>query len=253
METIYDRTRMLIGRENMNRIKEKNVIIFGTGGVGGFVVETLARAGIGKLTLVDFDVVDITNINRQIIALHSTIGRQKTEVMKERIQDINPEAQVTIFSERLREENIDTFHLADYDYVVDAIDDIPAKLLLIQKAKALGTPIIVSMGVGNRFDPSQLKISDIKKTHTCPLAKRIRKACGQMGIKHLKVLFSSENPHREELPEDGTKSPSSISFLPAAAGVLIGAEVVRDLLLALPGDRQIFGIKLAERKIKAED
>lgn len=253
METIYDRTRMLIGRENMNRIKEKHVIVFGTGGVGGFVAETLARAGIGKLALVDFDVVDITNINRQIIALYSTIGRQKTEVMKERIQDINPEAQVTVFSDRLTEENIDTFHLADYDYVVDAIDDIPAKLLLIQKAKTLGVPIIVSMGVGNRFDPSQLKIADIRKTHTCPLAKRIRKACGQMGIKHLKVLFSTENPHREELPEDGTKAPASISFLPAAAGVLMGAEVVRDLLLALPGDRQIFGIKLAERKIKAED
>ena len=162
MKTIYDRTRMLVGSENLNRIKEKSVIAFGVGGVGGFVIETIVRAGIGKIAMIDFDTVDITNINRQIIALHSTIGRHKTEVMGERIKDINPDAQVKIFTEKLSAENIEDFNLGEYDYIVDAIDDIPAKLLLIQKAKSMNIPIISSMGVGNKFDPSQLKIADIK-------------------------------------------------------------------------------------------
>lgn len=230
MKTIYDRTRMLLGTEGMEMLKTKNVIIFGVGGVGGSAIEALARAGIGSLTLVDFDIVDITNINRQIIALHSTIGRFKTDVMKERIQDINKEADINIYTKKVSATNIEEFHLEDFDYVVDAIDDVSAKLLLIQKAKLLGVPIISSMGIGNKMDPSKLEIADIKKTHTCPLAKAIRKEAGKLGIKNLKVVFSTEPPERQEFPEDGTKAPASISFMPASAGLLMASEVVRDLI-----------------------
>lgn len=229
-KTIYDRTRMLIGTEALNRIREKKVIIFGVGGVGGYVIEALARAGVGSLTLVDFDVIDITNINRQIIALHSTVGRAKPEVMRERIQDINPDAEVYIHCEKLTEENIHLFNLEKYDYIIDAIDDVKAKILLIQKSKELNVPILSSMGTGNKTDPTQFRIADIKKTNTCPLAKVIRKEVNRLGIKDLKVLFSTEQPHREEYPEDGSKAPASISFSPAAAGLIIASEVYRDLL-----------------------
>jgi len=230
MKTIFDRTRMLIGTEGLSRIMTKSVIVFGIGGVGSFVIEALIRAGIQNITIVDYDEVDITNINRQIIALHSTIGRKKTEVMAERIRDINPEAKVMVHTGKLDAENLNAFHLEEFDYIVDAIDDVPAKLLLIQTSSELKIPIISSMGTGNKFDPSQFRIADIKKTHTCPLAKVIRKETGKMGIKNLKVLFSTEVPHQEELSEEGSRSPSSISFAPASAGLLIASEVIRDLL-----------------------
>ena len=252
MKTIFDRTRMLLGTELMNRILAKKVIVFGVGGVGGFVVEALVRAGIQTIAIVDYDIVDITNINRQIIALHSTIGRAKVEVMEERIKDINPNAEIRIFAEKLTSENIEDFNLNEYDYIVDAIDDVPAKLLLISTAKQLEVPIICSMGTGNKFDPSHFRIDDIKKTHTCPLAKAIRKETAKMGIKHLKVLYSSEVPHREELPEDGSRSPSSISFVPASAGLLIASEVIKDLMQSLSNDRMIFGIKKPVPRIKAD-
>ncbi|MBP6491837.1 MAG: tRNA threonylcarbamoyladenosine dehydratase [Clostridia bacterium] len=252
MKTIFDRTRMLLGTELMNRILAKKVIVFGVGGVGGFVVEALVRAGIQTIAIVDYDIVDITNINRQIIALHSTIGRAKVEVMEERIKDINPNAEVRIFAEKLTSENIEDFNLNEYDYIEDAIDDVPAKLLLISTAKQLEVPIICSMGTGNKFDPSHFRIDDIKKTHTCPLAKAIRKETAKMGIKHLKVLYSSEVPHREELPEDGSRSPSSISFVPASAGLLIASEVIKDLMQSLSNDRMIFGIKKPVPRIKAD-
>lgn len=252
MKTIFDRTRMLIGTDGLNIVKSRNIIVFGVGGVGGFVIEALVRAGIGKIAIVDFDLVDITNINRQIIALHSTIGRNKTEVMAERLKDINPCAEVTVFTEKLNCENVDGFHLENYDYIVDAIDDVQAKLLLIKSAKELNVPIICSMGTGNKFDPSQFRIADLRRTHTCPLAKIIRKEVGKLGIKNIKVIFSTETPHREELPEDGSKAPSSISFVPASAGLLIASEVIKDLLLSEPGDRYLFGIKLKPPTIKAD-
>ena len=216
------------------------------------MIEALVRAGIQTIAIVDYDEIDITNINRQIIALHSTIGRKKVEVMEERIKDINQNADVAALSDRLTSENLDSFHLKDYDYIVDAIDDVPAKLLLIREAKQLNIPIISSMGTGNKFDPTQFRIDDIKKTNTCPLAKVIRKETAKMGIKQLKVLFSTEAPHREELPEDGSRSPSSISFVPATAGLLIASEVIKDLLYAAPSDRMIFGIKKPAAKIKAD-
>lgn len=252
MKTIFDRTRMLLGADTMNLIKQKKVIVFGVGGVGGFVIEALVRAGIHTIAIVDYDVVDITNINRQIIALHSTIGRKKIEVMEERIKDINPEAEVRGYAERLTSENIETFRLLEYDYVVDAIDDVPAKLLLINTTNQLNIPILSSMGTGNKFDPSQFRIDDIKKTNTCPLAKVIRKETAKMGIKRLKVLFSAEVPHREEMPDDGSSSPSSISFVPATAGLLIASEVVRDLLFTAPVEKTLFGIKLQAPKIKVD-
>ena len=252
MRTIFDRTQMLLGMELLKRIQSSKIIIFGVGGVGGFAVEALVRAGVQTIAIVDYDLIDITNINRQLIALHSTIGKLKVEVMAGRIKDINPDAEVRAFADRLTAENIETFHLDEYDYIVDAIDDVPAKLLLIREAKRENIPIICSMGTGNKFDPAQFKITDIKKTNTCPLAKIIRKETAKMGIKQLKVLFSTEAPHREELPEDGSRSPSSISFVPATAGLLIASEVIKDLLVMTPSDKMIFGIKKPVPKIKAD-
>ncbi len=252
MKTIFERTQMLLGASTMNLLKKKKVIIFGVGGVGGYVVEALVRAGIHTIAIVDYDIVDVTNINRQIIALHSTIGRKKVEVMEERIKDINPEACVKAYAERLTNENLESFHLSEYDYIVDAIDDVPAKLLLIKEANEKNIPIISSMGTGNKFDPSLFRIDDIKRTNTCPLAKVIRKETAKMGIKNLKVLFSTEVPHREEMPEDGSRSPSSISFVPPTAGLLIAAEVVRDFLYTAPTERTIFGFKIGAPKVKAD-
>ncbi len=252
MKNIFDRTQMLLGASTMNLIKKKKVIIFGVGGVGGYAVEALVRSGIQTVSIVDFDLVDITNINRQIIALHSTIGRKKVDVMEERIRDINPEAEVRAYAEKLTGGNIDSFRLSEYDYIVDAIDDVPAKLLLIKTADQLNIPIISSMGTGNKFDPSLFRIEDIKKTNTCPLAKVIRKETAKMGIKRLKVLFSSETPHREELPDDGSNAPSSIAFVPSTAGLLIAAEVIKDLLFTAPTEKAIFGIKLPAPRIKPE-
>jgi tRNA threonylcarbamoyladenosine dehydratase len=230
MKTVYDRTELLLGRETLSRLKQKKVLVFGIGGVGGFVTEALARTGIGTIGIVDYDTIDITNINRQIIAYHSTVGRLKTEVMKERIVDINPTIKVQAFGERLTAQNLEEFNLKGWDYVVDAIDDVAAKLLLIRETKTLEIPIICSMGAGNHFDPKGFQVSDIKKTHTCPLAKIIRKEVGKMGIKELKVVFSTEKPNRAEPPEECSRFPASIVFAPAAVGLIIAAEVVKDLM-----------------------
>ena len=224
----YSRTTMLIGEQAFLRLKKSRVIVFGIGGVGGFVTEALARAGIGTLGIVDFDRVDITNLNRQIIALHSTVGRLKTEVMEERIAEIDPGIAVRAFPLRVTEDTIEDFCLADWDYVVDAIDDVAAKLMLIQKAKERGKPVISSMGTGNKLDPSKFQIADIEKTHTCPLARTMRREISKMGLKKVKVLFSPEQPTRA----DDKKTPTaSISFVPASAGLLIASEVVKDILV----------------------
>jgi len=229
-KTFYDRTELLLGKDAMSRLKQKKVLVFGVGGVGGFAVEAIARSGTGIIGIVDYDRVDVTNINRQIIALHSTIGQYKTDVMAERIRDINPEIKLTVFRERLTACNIDMFHLDEWDYIIDAIDDVAAKLILIREAKAIGVPIICSMGAGNHFNPGRFQAADIRKTHTCPLAKIIRKETGKMGIKDLKVVFSSEEPHREAYPESGERYPASIAFAPAACGLMIASEVIKDLI-----------------------
>ena len=227
MKSIYDRTEKLIGRGKLDKLRNSKVIVFGLGGVGGAIVEALARTGVGDISIVDYDIVDITNINRQIIALKSTLGQYKADAFRDRIFDINEDIKVHAFKEKLTSENIEDFSLAQYDYIIDAIDDAGAKVVLIEKAKALGIPVISSMGTGNKIDPSKFKISDISKTHTCPLAKKIRKELGLRGIKDVKVLFSEETP--EQFGEN-SGTPASIAFVPAAAGLVIAGEVIRDLL-----------------------
>lgn len=215
---------MLIGREGVEQLAASSVIVFGIGGVGSYVTEGLARAGVGSLTLVDNDVVDITNINRQIPALHSTIGKHKAVVMEERIRDINPSCMVDVVDHFFLPENAHRFDFTRYDYVVDAIDTVTGKLALIEKAYDEGVPIISSMGTGNKLDPSMFKIAAIEKTKVCPLAKVMRKELRDRGIRGVKVLYS------EEEPVCHTKTPGSISFVPSVAGLLIAGEVIRDLL-----------------------
>ena len=229
MKTIYDRTRMLVGEEGIKRLQKRSVVVFGIGGVGGFTAEALARAGVGRIGLVDYDVVDITNINRQIIALHSTVGRRKTEVMAERISDINPQIRVDVFSVRLSEDNVNEFPFCEYDYIVDAIDDVKGKLLLAKQAVNCDIPIICSMGTGNKLDPTRFQIAPIEKTHTCPLAKVMRKELKKQGLKGIMTVFSDELP-RNGGAEGGRVIPASISFVPATAGLLLASKVITDFI-----------------------
>lgn len=223
----YSRTELIIGSEALDKIKGSSVIVFGIGGVGSYVVEGLARAGVGRLTLVDNDVVDITNINRQLPALHSTIGKFKADVMADRIRDINPECEVEAVKCFFMPDTADSFDFTKYDYVVDAIDTVTGKLALIEKAYNEGIPVISSMGTGNKLDPSLFKITTIEKTRVCPLAKVMRKELKTRGIRGIKVLYSEEEPIRH----DGGRTPGSISFVPSVAGLMIVGEVVRELMV----------------------
>lgn len=233
MKEQFSRTEMLIGNESVEKLKNSRVAVFGVGGVGGYVVEALARAGVGNITLIDNDTVSKSNINRQIIALSSTVGRLKTEVMRERILDINNEAKVDCVNKFVLPENIDEFDFSEYDYVVDAIDTVSGKLAIIEKAYGEGVPVISSMGTGNKLDPTKFEIADINKTSVCPLARVMRYELKKRGVKKLKVLYSKEEPvkpHIEEKNEKGKAVPASISFVPSAAGLIIGAEVIKDLI-----------------------
>lgn len=230
METIYDRTRMLIGRTALEKLRSKSVLVIGLGGVGGHAVEALARTGIGTLGIADCDKVDITNINRQIIALQSTIGRQKTEVMTERIRSINPDIVVKGYDVRVTEENIDSLDLAEYDYIIDAVDDVKAKLAIIEEAVRLERPVVSCMGTGNKLDPLRLQIKPVEKSHTCPLAKVIRKELSLRGIKRIPVVFSDEMPSKAEIDPGDGRTPASISFVPASAGMVLASKAVRDLM-----------------------
>lgn len=229
METVYDRTQLLIGEKGINSLKNGAVIVFGLGGVGGMTVEALARAGVGSITIVDFDVINVTNINRQIIALKSTIGKDKTDVMKCRIRDINPNIKVTEIHKRITPENIHTFVLQNYDFIVDAIDDVPAKIALIETAYNLNVPIVSSMGTGDKIDPEKLSLQKIKTTNTCPLAKVMRGKLKKMGIDDLVVVCSTEKPSRA-IPRSECKETSSISFVPATAGLLLAKQVVVSII-----------------------
>ncbi len=220
MQEAFCRTISLIGEENFNKIKNSSVIVFGAGGVGSFVIEALARAGVGKITVVDSDTIDISNINRQLYALNSTIGKPKAQLAAERIADINPECIVTPICEFYSEDN--PIEL-EYDYIVDAIDSTKSKVFLIKNAHEKGVPIISSMGTGNKLNPSLLKICDLAKTEYCPLAKKMRYELKKHGITHTKVLYSTETPACKAHP------PASISFVPSAAGLLIASEVIADL------------------------
>ena len=233
MKEQFSRTEMLIGNESVEKLKNSRVAVFGIGGVGGYVVEALARAGVGNITLIDNDTVSKSNINRQINALSSTVGRLKTEVMRERILDINNEAKVDCVNKFVLPENIDEFDFSEYDYVVDAIDTVSGKLAIIEKAYGEGVPVISSMGTGNKLDPTKFEIADINKTSVCPLARVIRYELKRRGVKKLKVLYSKEEPVKpqiEEKNEKGKAVPASISFVPSAAGLIIGAEVIKDLI-----------------------
>ena len=194
MSEKFSRTEMLIGADAVEKLSRSRVAVFGVGGVGGFVVEALARAGVGAIDLIDNDTVSFSNINRQIIALTSTVGRPKTEVMRERVLDINPEAKVSCINKFVLPENIDEFDFETYDYIVDAIDTVSGKLAIIEKAYFLGKPVISSMGTGNKLDPTRFKITDINKTSVCPLARVMRYELKKRGVKKLKVLFSDEEP-----------------------------------------------------------
>ena len=223
----FERTARMIGAEAVEALSRKNVIIFGIGGVGSYVAEALVRAGIGHLTFVDRDIVDRTNINRQLIALESTVGQPKAEVMRQRAREINPGAEITALECFYNLDNEDIVDLADYDYAVDAVDTVASKVLIIEKALAAGTPVISAMGAGNKLDPSRLRLADLAETSVCPLARVMRKRLKQKGIEHVQVVYSDELP---SLPLDGARAPGSISFVPSAAGLLIAGAVVRALL-----------------------
>ena len=226
----FSRTELLIGQEGIEKLKDAKVAVFGIGGVGSFVVEGLARAGIGNFILIDDDKICLTNLNRQIIATRKTIGKYKVEVAKERILEINPNANVEIYQEFFMPESKELLD-KDVSYIVDAVDTVTAKIELVMQAQKLGIPIISSMGTGNKLNPCLFEITDIYKTQVCPLAKVMRKELKQRGVKHLKVLYSKEEPLKSGIiGENGKAIPGSISFVPSVAGLIIAGEVIKDLL-----------------------
>lgn len=229
-ESAFCRTKILIGDEGLEKLKNAKVAVFGVGGVGSFVVEALARAGVGSFVLIDKDQVSLSNINRQLIATHETIGKLKVDVAKERILSINPEAKVETFAEFFMPGNTNILNNS-ITYIVDAIDTVTAKIELVMQAQKLGVPIISSMGTGNKLNPCLFEITDIYKTQICPLAKVMRKELKQRGLKHLKVLYSKEEPKKSGIiGENGKAIPGSISFVPSVAGLIIAGEVIKDLL-----------------------
>ncbi|MEE1475061.1 tRNA threonylcarbamoyladenosine dehydratase [Fusobacterium sp.] len=230
---MFQRTELLIGKENLNKLQHSHVIVFGVGGVGGFAIEALVRSGIGEISIVDFDTVDLTNLNRQIIATQDSIGKLKTSVMRDRLLSINPNVIVHEFPEKFSMENSDLFFKdKKYDYIVDAIDLVTSKLALAEIAKNLSIPIISSMGTGNKIEPTMLEVANINKTSVCPLARVMRKELKNRGIKKLKVVYSKELP-RKPFNESGSREKKvnvgSIAFVPSTAGLIIASEVVKDL------------------------
>ncbi len=227
------RTALLLGENAIGRLAASRVAVFGIGGVGGHVVDALARSGIGALELFDNDVISLSNINRQLVALHSTVGRFKTEVMAERIRDIRPETEVVEHRCFFLPENADQYDFSRYDYVVDAVDTVSAKIAIVEKARAAGVPIISCMGTGNKLDPSQLRLTDIANTSGCPLARVVRRELRARGIEHLPVVYSTEPVRAHRMPTTETKGshpvPGSTAFVPSVAGLMIAAEVVRSL------------------------
>ena len=233
----FSRTELILGKENVNKIRQAKVAVFGLGGVGSFVVEGLTRAGVENFILVDNDTISITNLNRQLFALNSTIGENKIDVAKARILDINPNAKVEIHKEFVID-NFDNILDKSTNYIVDAIDTISAKINLVQKAKEINVPIISSMGTGNKLDPTKLEVTDIKKTSICPVAKILRKELKNKNIDKLKVVYSTETPilpNKEVQKEyrdygENERTPGSVSFVPSVAGLIIAGEVIKDLI-----------------------
>lgn len=220
-----DRTEKLIGSDALEILKKSKVAVFGLGGVGSFTAEALVRAGVGNIAIVDHDTVNITNINRQLIALKSTVGRQKTEVLAKRLKDINEDVEVDIFDFFFLPENSSKIEFKGFDYVCDCVDTVTAKLEIIRKAKEADVPVISCMGTGNKLNPSLFEITDIEKTSVCPLAKVMRKECKDRDYRNVKVLYSKEQPVNV-----GDRTPASISFVPSVAGLMIAGEVINDLI-----------------------
>ncbi len=230
----FSRQEILLGPEGMKRLAQASVAVFGIGGVGSYVVEALARSGVGRLLLIDSDRISESNLNRQLIALHSTIGQRKVEAARARILDICPEVRVDVFPLFVTPENLETIPLAGCDYVVDAIDSVSAKLALAERCRDQGIPLIASMGTGNKLDPCRLELADISATSVCPLARVMRRELRKRGICHLEVLYSREEPIRpwatgEEPPQGRRAVPGSVAFVPSAAGLMIAGRVIRRL------------------------
>lgn len=234
MSEIFSRQNIVFGSESLEKLKNSRVAVFGVGGVGGYVCEALVRSGVGTIDIVDNDTVAPSNINRQIIALHSTIGKSKVEVCKARLLDINPELKVNAHECFFLKENEDEFEFEKFDYIVDAIDTVSGKLALAVIADKLNIPIISSMGAGNKTDPTQFKVADIYKTSVCPLAKAMRKLCRENNINKLKVVYSEEMPTMKEPVTDETSNkrqiPGSLSFVPSVVGLIMAGEVIKDLI-----------------------
>lgn len=250
MREEFSRSALLLGERAVELLARKTVAVFGVGGVGGFAVEALARSGVGTLHLVDHDTVSRSNINRQIAALHSTVGKQKTEVLKQRVLDINPEAAVQVHDCFFLPDNAEEFDFSSYDYVVDAVDTVTAKLELAARAQRAGVPVISCMGAGNKLDPTAFEVADITQTSVCPLARVMRRELKKRGVEHLKVVYSKEMPvktpasHGQTEPDgvgdmesgsghgrehDGGRIPGSVAFVPPVAGLIMAGEVIRDL------------------------
>lgn len=234
MEDMLKRTEMLIGKESVEKLKNSHVAVFGAGGVGGYVIEALCRSGVGAIDIIDNDTISTSNINRQIYALVSTIGKYKVDVAEERIKDINPDIKVRTYKMFYMPENADELDLSQYDYIVDAIDTVTAKLELIVRASEKNVPIISSMGTGNKLNPDMFEVADIYKTSVCPLAKVMRYELKKRGIKKLKVVYSREVPIKPiyvSTGDNGKQVPASCAYVPSSAGLLIASEVISNLIL----------------------
>lgn len=234
MDEIYERTAMLLGKESVKRLRGAKVAVFGLGGVGGHAVEALARAGVGSLTLTDGDDVSLSNLNRQLFATVSSVGKAKTDAAAERIGEVAPDCSLTLIKKFVLPENINEFDFSEYDYVVDAIDTVSSKLAIIKACAAVNTPVISAMGAGNKLDPTRFEVADIYETSVCPLAAVIRRECRKAGVEKLKVVYSREEAVKPEyIPEGDGESkktpPASVSFVPSVCGLIIAGEVIKDI------------------------
>ncbi len=229
---IYQRTQLLIGTEAVEKLKSSKIMIFGIGGVGSYAAEAVARAGVGEMILVDKDTVSESNINRQLIALKTTVGKAKVEVMKNRIAEINPDIKVTAIEKFCLPDNVDEFFMQKVDYVIDAVDTVSAKLAIVEKCKELEIPVISAMGAGNKLNPQDFQVADIYETEICPLCRVMRRELKKRGVDSLKVVYSKEDPikNNEIDKETGKNIPGSISFVPSAMGLIIAGEVIKDLI-----------------------
>jgi tRNA A37 threonylcarbamoyladenosine dehydratase len=232
MQKEFEREAMLIGKDALEKLSRASVALFGVGGVGSYAAEALARSGVGSILLVDNDTVSITNINRQLCALHSTVGRFKVDVVAERLLDINPELKVSVRKDFILPENAHTFDFSAFDYVIDAIDTVSGKLAIAEGCVAAGTPVLSCMGTGNKLDPSAFRITDISKTNTCPLARVMRRELRARGINHLEVIYSIEEAHAPLIPQtEGKRAiPASIAFVPSVAGLMAAGEAVKTII-----------------------